>query len=329
MAIFTKAANYLKCRNYFEKILGFDITNIESEPGFSEYGLLCTDHNLRIAQNIWFLYGGALAWNEYQIDPEDPLKPVYGEDNPPMEDEVGFTLHNTDDFVTTDRCGFIIDTTSVTNKYFIGMKRLVPLEGVALNKYQPALTKNEIKTNYKNIIQFIDTREETKGQPLSPTNDTLNTAMPNEIKITTSYDYGDFDVVNNREYDVRQIGMLNHLHCPSQNEKIIISNYNTLYNGISIPEDSTNITTLADIFTLSELSNVLPINFNPWDYGEDPEEEDWTKITTTGFFGVLQFFLNSRANNRITYQTDYYNFILRFENKLKCSCTCEDCECNS
>lgn len=315
MAIFTNTANYLKCRSFFEDVLGFEVVD-NSDANFSEYGFLCSMRNLRIAQNIWFLYGGALPWDTFPTETE-----TYGEDNPPLETEDGFVIRE-NGFTTGSECGFILDSANGNfgnNKYFIGMKRLVPLEDETSQDHTKSLTY--IRSNYKNIIKFMS----DEYADIQPTNADLNAKKPNQLKITTSYDYGDFGKLNNKEYDVRQIGMLNHLCCSADKHDLIM-NENTLYNKDEYDNN------LASIFNISNASIILPSSLEMNDFfpnGTDVDSiKDQTKMDTTGFFGVLQFYLNSRANNRITYQTDYYSFILKFENKLKCECTCENCSCN-
>ena len=194
------------------------------------------------------------------------------------------------------------------------MKRLVPLE-------EDSSDLSTIRSKYKNVIKFLC--DDEINPEVDFYEDALNAKQPNMLKITTSYDYGDFGFISDREYDVRQIGMLNHLCCSSSSHELI-RNKSSLYNN----DEDTN-KTLADLFGFANSSLIIPVGFNVNDFNDKGmAEKDWTKVDTSGFFGILQFYINTRANNRITYQTDYYNFILKFENKLKCSCTCDTCENN-
>ena len=76
---------------------------------------------------------------------------------------------------------------------------------------------------------------------------------------------------------------------------------------------------LCNLLNITDLSKQIPANLDVYkrDLG-----------VSESFLGVLQFYVNTLANTRVTYQIDYYNFIVSFENKLECSCTCEDCICN-
>ena len=179
----------------------------------------------------------------------------------------------------------------------------------------------------------------------------LNEKQPNSLLLKTAYDYNDFGFdSSNKEYNVRQIGMLTNLHVLSSLQSIVAKNQ-TLYNGLSVDNDTT--INLCDLFNITEASLDIPSSLFLGDrftsvvggtYAYDDADEYLrneldlgngvggvrTNLAVTSdniFFGILQFYLNSMPNNRITFQTDTYNFILSFENQIKCSCTCSNCEC--
>lgn len=353
MAIFTNFANYLKCRAYFEDTLGFhtlipdnsktpgtlnpDNPNEEyvkendpySEYDYKRFGIFASMHNFKIAQNIWFLYGKSLPWKDDEI--------------PPQEKESGLELTTSydPDQEAEDGCGFLLDPNTVENQQtgalleFIGMKRLVPIpvnpDGTIITSGEAV---NTLRENYKDMIRFLKhkTSDESYSslsnyEEIEPTVSDLNKEQPNSLKITTFYDYNDFGKRNNKEYNVRQIGMLNLLHMP-QGSLNIIKNKTCVFNGIKANEQSPaynlceilNITNNSIILTEAEAAalNVHPtVNPDSWDNTDTNENRT--------FLGILHFYMNSIPNNRITYQTDYYNFVLTFENRKPCVCTCENC----
>lgn len=348
MAIFTDFANYLKCRSYFEDTLGFHtliIDNVNagslnpnnpneeyvSQDDYEAYGLFASMHNFKIAQNIWFLYGKSLPWSTYTSIDDNDNTIIFDDDNPPREIEKGFELTSDYESGTTDKCGFLLDPTGSTeNLEFIGMKRLVPLPLDDNGEYDESKV-DELRENYRTIIQFRKLQENGKVYSLSsyseiePTVTDLNLKKPNSLKITTSYDYDDFGKLLNKEYNVRQIGMLNLLHAPIAS-KNLIEKRTTLYNGINNGTTDVNLCDILDITSLSiNDENIGDLNIHP----VAPSGYDSTDYSDSrNYLGILHFYLNSIPNNRITYQTDYYNFILTFENKVKCSCTCDNCICN-
>lgn len=378
MAIFTSIANYLKCRNYFESVLGFklvdkypdesiedynsDIKGFEttvggsstaSVPNVDAYGVFCRKSNRIIAHNIWFLYGKAQPWST-------------GDDNPPRETEEGFVIKDANGNITTDNnnnkfSGFVLDPAgSSSGLEFIGMKRLLPLDDTAVTDCD--LHNPDKVSAYKEFVQFIKLKTDEDPEKLAnydqnikPTNsgtNGLNDQHPNSLLLRTSYDYNDFGFdTSGKEYNVRQIGMLTNLHVVP-NIQSFIKDKQTLYNGM---ESGTNIVNLCGLFNITETSLNIPTdlllgdrftsivggNYTYDSLGDDEFLKDELDLgngeggvrTNTAvsadntFFGILQFYLNSMPNNRITFQTDTYNFILSFENQIKCSCTCSNCEC--
>lgn len=345
MAIFTDFANYLKCKSYFEDTLGFhtlvignpldilDNPNEEyvTQADYNQYGLFASMHNFKIAQNIWFLYGKSQSWTVY-TDSETGIE--YSDYNPPKEKEVGFELTTTYPSGTTDACGFLLDPAgSTTNLEFIGMKRLVPLPLVNGEISTDPVVIDGLRKEYKNIIQFKKFRSDDPNAKITnlnsyddvePLRSELNINKPNSLKITSSYDYDDFGKLDGKEYNVRQIGMLNLLHAPATYIDIVKVN-NSIYNGL-------NGLNICDILNVSSNSIDPPsselegLDVHPQSIIDSFDTTD--SSLSRSFLGILQFYINSLPNNRITYQTDYYNFILTFENKVKCSCTCENCSCN-
>jgi len=363
MAIFTEFANYLKCRSYFEDTLGFHSLKVydsvhspdpsdvnpdntsKSNPNeeyvldtdYAKYGIFASMHNFKIAQNIWFLYGKSLPW------PDD--------DNPAPETEVGLEL--TTAYPHSDSsdlsCGFLLDPKTVENQEqgamleFIGMKRVIPIplreDGDPIPAEDPSSDDekiiNDIREKNKDVIQFLKHKVNNKSyssisdyDKLGVSVKELNEKKPNSLKITTSYDYDDFGKRNNKEYNVRQLGMLNLLHAP-QTSLDLIKNNTCLFNGIKSNPESTKFYNLCELLNITadsivlssdeaETFNVHPtVNPNNWDNTDTSNNRN--------FLGVLHFYMNSIPNNRITYQTDYYNFVLTFENRKPCVCTCENC----
>ena len=344
MAIFTNTANYLKCRNYFENVLGFKVITPEQyEAKYNEWGVFANIENISIARNIWFFYSKALAWSS--------VNPETGEtDYPPKELESGFVIKPANgELDYTDYCGFVLDETGSTedrNFEFIGAKRLLPIEkrikynssyyvdadtlekqdGSHLQLEQEDITEGSdldlALKEYKDVIQFRmltegkDKKKLSNYNVIAPLNSTLNTSQPNTLKITTSYEYDDFGFKEkDREYAVRQIGMVTSLCVPSSSYSVV-NECRTLFNGMEY-EDV--IYYLCNLLNITDLSKQIPANLDVYkrDLG-----------VSESFLGVLQFYVNTLANTRVTYQIDYYNFIVSFENKLECSCTCEDCICN-
>jgi hypothetical protein len=108
--------------------------------------------------------------------------------------------------------------------------------------------------------------------------------------------------------------------------------------------------TLGQLFSITENAIVVPDSFvlrdrftsivgGIYTYGAIDDNGLKRELGITGddpntavrdenvFFGILQFYINTMPNNRITFQTDTYNFILSFENQIKCNCTCSTCNC--
>ena len=390
MAIFTSVANYLKCRNYFESVLGFklvdkypdesiedynsDIDGFETTEGDSLHpsvpdidacGIFCRKSNRIIAHNIWFLYGKAQPWDT-------------GDDNPPREIKEGFVIKDANGNITTDNngdkfSGFVLDPAgSNSGLEFIGMKRLLPLDDTIVdpNTGKVDLDKPSKVSAYKDFVQFIKLKDGASpeklinyNQEIKPKNsgaDGLNEQQPNSLLLRTAYDYSDFEFdTSGKEYNIRQLGMMINLHV-TPNVQAFIKDKQTLYNGM---ENGTNIVYLCDLFNITENSIEVPIDLLLGDrftsivggnYTYDSVTDNWLikeldlgdgNVTPNGsdvaygvrtnyavqadntFFGILQFYINTMPNNRITFQTDTYNFILSFENQIKCSCTCSNCEC--
>lgn len=353
MAIFTSVANYLKCRNYFESVLGFrlaDKYNDESQSdydydinGFDDsFGVLRRKSNRIVAHNIWFLYGKSQPWGWSS-----------GDEEAPKEIEKGFVIRddtNPEGNIQNDACGFVLDPAgSLSGLEFIGMKRLLPVN------YSDLDNPSAI-SEFKDIIKFaklIDGLTPEKllnyDTEITPTNggvNGLNAKQPNSLVIKTSYDYNDFGFnETGKEYNVRQIGMLTNLHLLDTKQSFV-ANHKTLYNGL----DNVN---LCDLFNISENAILIPQNLDirdrftsllggNFDYSTvDPQLQRELDLTDGGssvrtnsaisdnnvFFGILQFYINTMPNNRITFQLDTYNFILSFENQIKCNCTCDTCNC--
>ena len=371
MAIFTIVANYLKCRYYFESVLGFrliekypdesdedfnndiaDFTTLGGEPDIESYGIFCRRSNRIIANNIWFLYGKARSWYDFDEGVGEHV---------PKELEQGFVLRNESGNEGSDYCGFVLDPAGTTSDFeFIGMKRLLPLsdeedgQGVSdLNN------KNKVQI-YKDYLSFIKLKIDSEtGETLPPEKLTnydvvlpvsdgdngLNTKQPNSLLIKTVYDYEDFGFDNTgKEYNVRQIGLLTNLHITTQSQQYI-KYKETLYNGME--ENSIIFPNLCDLFNITEESIIVPSNLvledrftslinGDFNYNVLPsylkKELHLDGIDTNSavtqdnsFFGILQFYMNSLPNNRVTYQTDTYNFILSFENQIKCTCDFNNC----
>lgn len=369
MAIFTSVANYLKCRYYFESVLGFRLIDKYPDESQSDYendisgftvtgytdtpdtnfGIFCRRSNRIIARNIWFLYGKSTPWNNDQ--------------EPPKETEVGFVIKN-DDNEENDVCGFILDPIGSSYPFdFIGMKRLLPVTDDGTSS--SPINDPEAIFPYKDIVQFTKIKLDGDGNPLPPEklsnydmsilpqnggSNGLNEKKPNSLIIKSSYDYDDFGFnEEKREYNIRQIGMMTNLHVDSSKQSFIAEK-NTLYNGISPSQDSfnnlnklLNITqnsliipndlVLEDRFTsVIGTSYTYPSNFLSYELrlgdGNGGVRENKAVVNNNSFFGILQFYINTLPNNRITFQTDTYNFILSFENQIKCTCTCDNCNYN-
>ena len=148
-----------------------------------------------------------------------------------------------------------------------------------------------------------------------------------------------------KEYNVRQIGMLTNLHLLDTKQSFV-ADHKTLYNGL----DDVN---LCNLFNITENALVIPQNLDvrdrftsllggnfdystvaTWLQRELDLTDGGSGVRTNSaisdsnvFFGILQFYINTLPNNRITFQTDTYNFILSFENQIKCNCTCDTCTC--
>lgn len=344
MAIFTKSANYLKCRNYFENVLGLQVlTNEQISDKYNEWGIFANIENIKIARNIWFFYSKSLVW--------DYVNPETGEqDYPPKEIESGFVIKPAlGDLEYTDYCGFVLDEEGSTEDRefeFIGAKRLLPIQKYI--KYNDStlvdadtleiqdgshtiLSSSDITEGsdldlalkeYQNVVQFrllIDGKDKRKLSNyniIDPSNSELNTNEPNSLKITTSYEYDDFGFKSkDKEYNIRQVGMVSSLNVPSESFNVV-NNSRTLYNGMEY-EDV--VYYLCNLLNITNLSKVIPANL-------DLSKRDLG--TNESFLGILQFYVNTLTNTRITYQTDYYNFIISFENKKECVCTCEECNCD-
>ena len=171
MAIFTSVANYLKCRNYFESVLGFKLiekypdesqSDFEDDtegfglnsdgsgtPDIDRFGIFCRKSNRIVAHNIWFLYGKALPWGT-------------GDDDPPRETEDGFVIKDSNGNITTSNngdkiSGFVLDPAGSTSSFeFIGMKRLLPLDDITPNNYGLVDLHNPDKVGaYKEFVKFI------------------------------------------------------------------------------------------------------------------------------------------------------------------------------
>ncbi len=386
MAIFTSVANHLKCRNYFESVLGFRLvekypdesvadfnedvegfvitqgnSTTASVPDVDGYGIFCRRSNRIVAHNIWFLYGKAQPWQT-------------GDDEPPQEIEKGFVIRDnssTDGNIVNDSCGFVLDSTSDTSGLeFIGMKRMLPLDDITPIS---GTDKTELDTpdkvsSYKDCVQFLkikmvdDPQRPGEQKPMPPEkllnydsfkpvtegNNGLNQNQPNSLLLKTAYDYNDFSFDSSgKEYNIRQLGMLTNLHVIT-NVQTFIRDKETLFNGMTgMPNESQ---TLGQLFSITENAIVVPDSFvlrdrftsivgGIYTYGAIDDDGLRRELGITGndpntavrdenvFFGILQFYINTMPNNRITFQTDTYNFILSFENQIKCNCTCSTCNC--
>lgn len=343
MAIFTKSANYLKCRNYFESVLGFQtLTNEQVSDKYNEWGIFANIENIKIARNLWFFYSKSLAW--IYVNPE-----TGEQDYPPKEIESGFVIKPAlGDLDYTDYCGFVLDEEGSTEDRefeFIGAKRLLPIskfvkytdsdyvDADTLEKQDGShtlITVNDILEGsdldlalkeYQSVIQFRTLMEGKDKRDLSnyniiiPSNSELNTNEPNSLKITTSYEYDDFGFKSkDKEYNIRQIGFVTSLNVPASSFDVV-NNSKTLYNNMEYED---RVWFLCNLLNITNLSKEIPANL-------DLSKRD-LGINET-FLGILQFYVNTLVNSRITYQTDYYNFIISFENKKECVCTCENCVC--
>lgn len=389
MAIFTGVANYLKCRYYFESVLGFklvekypdetqedweaDISGFRidrehntGDPNIDSYGIFCRRSNRIIARNIWFLYGKSKPWGNYEKDNSGTPEIVDGEVIPPKESEVGFAIRDmVNGNISDGACCFILDPKSMVDPVnppdnsdfeFIGMKRLLPVDDDGTDASTNPLNNPDNIGGFKTFVEFRKLGEgasETRLEnytPVSPTPSALNSAEPNSLVIKTCYDYEDFGFSDtNKEYNVRQIGMLTNLHIKDDVSEFI-ANRTCLFNGMS--DNPTRTEFLCTLFDINDNSIEMPSGLVVDDrftsivgdiYSYSGGIPAWLKnelnINGSGrtntavdgantFFGILQFYINTMPNNRFTYQKDTYNFILSFENQLKCSCTCENCECH-
>ena len=384
MAIFTNWANYLKCKNYYENVLGFYVLDDNiSQENFNSYGIFADPRNVKIAQNIWFLYGKALTWGSlYESSEQDHFQ---NEEKVPQEDANGFEI--VDESYTQGSGRFLLDSASSAltknNLEFIGMKRLFPVVqenedgSVSVIDETNMELFNACRSEFKDVISFCKFNppenmtdpseiEEARDNPeyynkgILATIGNINLIQPNSIFIRTSYQYKDFGFYNEtakKEYNVRQIGLLTNLNMPVVEGSLYnISKCNTLYNGMTI-NNQTNLY-LCKIFNIQDNSIILssttraydpayPIPVDPdldpystiWkkaviypratlDVSSIPDfESSWNNEDNVGdmtgksqFFGVLQFYLNSEPNNRISYQKDIYDFVLTFENQKICPC---------
>lgn len=393
MAIFTSVANYLKCRYYFESVLGFkliekypdesqndyeaDIAGFgvgadgNGDPDINKYGIFCRRSNRITARNIWFLYGKAKPWGNYETTINGSTEIVDGENIPPKESEKGFAIRDlVNGNISEGASCFILDPESMVSSStnpsdfeFIGMKRLLPVEDDGTDSTTNPLNDTAKIAPYKSFVEFKILNEGASATRLEnyttvdPVSSELNTKKPNSLVIKTCYDYEDFGFdENNKEYNVRQIGMLTNLHI-KDDVSAFVAEHVSLFNGMSDNDRTKYLCTLfnidnssiivpeglnlSDRFT-SIIGNTFTYNVVPnWLIRElhlddgtttgdvpNPRSENTAVDGSNDFFGLLQFYINTTPNNRFTFQKDTYNFILSFENQIKCSCTCENCECN-
>lgn len=351
MAIFTEDANYLKCLGYFTNVLGFKIpdndtssiidvnyTGDEIELSPSDWGgdttLTINNRNVAIAQNLWFVFSKAKAWdgNDFFnniVDDEHPPLPISNSPKSYDGKELWFRYPTAFNSLTVTE---LQDDTAGQNSFNLfvnmGTKTSISKDTSEFFGIKRLLELNPSNANCISLAKYNGEGDESNpdNYTMCTNNLMVKTYKPNSIIFKISYDTGDFgSKTNGNEYTLRQIGLVNALRVNRAfiNYFLPTGNLNSFYNGMTLGSHINVM--LNEIFSFGDrTTDKLSLQKYITDGNKLVTNVD-DSIDTP--WSVLHFYENMSPNYRFSYQKDIYTFILTFENQKKCDCDCDNCNC--